>query len=104
MRVSIVELRVVSCLDCVTPTVQRDPPPHTTSFSFKVLPEPEPEPAVSTGAYITEADTDSDTGGEGKYANELYNMFEVFASASSQADFPDSICLRIEEAQAFSSL
>lgn len=59
------------------PTVQCDPPPHnTTSFSFEVI----PDPAVPTGAYITEADVDSDTGGRDNYPIELYNMFEVFAT------------------------
>jgi hypothetical protein len=40
-------------------TPQRDPPPHTTSYSFEII----PEAAVSTGAYITE-EADSDTGGD----------------------------------------
>lgn len=61
------------------PTVQRDPPPHATSFSFEVL----PDPTASTGAYITEADADVDTGSNDCYPNELYEMFEVFAARKS---------------------
>ena len=61
------------------PTVQCDPPPHNmASFSFKVLPDP--DPVVSTGAYTTEADADSDIGSKDNYSTELYNMFEVFTT------------------------
>jgi integrase-like protein/reverse transcriptase-like protein/aspartyl protease len=59
------------------PTTQRDPPPHAASFSFEVI----PGPTAPTGAYITEADADSDTGGgDDTYPTELYDMFEVFAA------------------------
>src|SRR6266566_823196 len=52
------------------PTVQCDPPPHNAaSFSFEVLPDP--DPVVSTGAYIIEADADSDTGSKDNYLAEL---------------------------------
>jgi len=61
------------------PTVQCDPPPHNAaSFSFEVLPDP--DPVVSTGAYIIEADADSDTGSKDNYSAMLYNMFEVFVT------------------------
>jgi len=48
------------------------------SFSFEVLPDS--DPAVSTGAYITEANTDSNIGNNDNYLAELYNMFKVFAA------------------------
>ena len=55
---------------------QCDPPPHTASFSVKVL----LEPVASTGIYIIEADSEADTGSDDKYSNKLFNMFEVFAT------------------------
>ena len=64
------------CSTSTAPTTQRDPPPHAASYSFEVI----PDAAVLKGAYITEADADSDTGGGDSYPNELYDMFEVFAA------------------------
>ena len=64
------------CSTSSAPTTQRDPPPHAASYSFEVI----PDPAVLKGAYITEAGADSDTGGGDSYPNELYDMFEVFAT------------------------
>ena len=59
-----------------TSTPQRDPPPHTKSYSFEIL----PEPTTTTGAYIAEeADADGDTDND-EYTTELYNMYEVFAT------------------------
>ena len=59
-----------------TSTPQRDPPPHTTSYSFEIS----PEPPVATGAYIAE-EADSDSGDEDDvYTSELYDMYEVFAA------------------------
>jgi hypothetical protein len=51
------------CSTSSAPTMQRDPPPHAASYSFEVI----PDSAVLKGAYITEADTDSDTGGGDSY-------------------------------------
>ena len=56
------------------------PSPHLASLNFEVP----PGPAVSTGAYITEADADSDAGGNGNYPNKLYNMLEVFGRTENE--------------------
>ena len=61
------------------PTTQRDPPPHVSNMCFEISPEPE----VPTGAYITEADANSEMDGKDNYPTELYNMFEVFATRKS---------------------
>ncbi|KAI9437811.1 hypothetical protein BJY52DRAFT_1196292 [Lactarius psammicola] len=67
---------VQSSSDTATPTLQRDAPPHTTSYSFEIV----PEPVVSTGAYITE-EVDSDTGDSDKnYTTDFYDMYEVFST------------------------
>src|ERR1700744_572510 len=59
-----------------TSTPQRDPPPHTKSYSVEIL----PEPTMATGAYIAEeADSDGDAEDD-MYTTELYDMFEVFAT------------------------
>jgi hypothetical protein len=59
-----------------TPTPQRDPPPHTMSYSFEIL----PEPTIPTGAYITE-EAEVDSGNDDNtYMSELYDMYEVFAT------------------------
>src|SRR6266567_3401698 len=71
------------------PTVHCDPPPHNVaSFSFEVLPDS--DPAVSTGAYITEANTDSNIGNNDNYLAELYNMFKVFAARKTDPAPPST--------------
>ena len=58
------------------PTVTRDPPPHTASFSFEAL----PDTTVPTSAYITKLETDTQPDNGDTYPNELFDMFEVFAA------------------------
>ena len=72
------------CSTSSAPTMQCDPLPHAASYSFEVI----PDLAVLKGAYITEADTDSDTGGGNSYPNELYDMFEVFATRKADPPPP----------------
>jgi hypothetical protein len=66
------------------PTPQCDPPPHTTSYSFEIL----PELTVPTSVYITEeADTDSGND-DNTYTSELYDMYEVFATKKKDSRPP----------------
>jgi hypothetical protein len=70
--------------DTTMPAPQHDPPPHTTSYSFEIL----PEPAVPTGAYITE-EADLDSGSDDNaYSSELYDMYEVFATKKKDSKPP----------------
>jgi Aspartyl protease len=69
----------------IAPTVQRDPPPHAASFSLEVLPDP-----AASGAYITEADADLNTGGNDNYPTELYDMFEVFVARKTEPAPPST--------------
>jgi hypothetical protein len=66
------------------PAPQHDPPPHTTSYSFEIL----PEPAVPTGAYIME-EADLDSGSDDNaYLSELYDMYKVFATKKKDSKPP----------------
>jgi len=68
----------------IVPTTQRNPPPHTASFSLEVI----PDPTVSAGAYITKADADSSADSGDTYPTELFDMFEVFATRKTDPPPP----------------
>jgi hypothetical protein len=71
-------------------TTQHDPPPHMATLSFEIFSEPAADTEVPTGAFITEVDDEPDTAEKDTYPNELYNMFEVFATRNTDPAPPSA--------------